>query len=73
VTRLGPLAINPRHDLLREGDCIGDGGFRSGRPSAVPPGTLSSRQDRRGNQDHPFAAFIHGKGSLTESPFVRHS
>lgn len=62
MIRLGPLAVNPRHDLLRQRDCIGDGGLGGGSPSTAPARKLSRGQDRRGNQKHPFAPFVHGRG-----------
>src|SRR5262249_7853813 len=74
LVRRRPQPINLAHDLIGETDRVGDranGCWNSGRARILRQ--ASSREYGSGNQEHSLAAFIHEKGMLTDSLFVRYA
>lgn len=65
-----PPTVDPRHDPLRNRDCICNGRLQSWRRPPVPMGELPSGKYARRDQQDALSAFVHGS-ILAFSSFVR--
>jgi hypothetical protein len=68
----GPAGVDLAQDALGRADGVGDGRLRGRRGPPVPIVEFPRGQNGGGDQQHPFASFIH-RTSLALSPFVRYT